>query len=76
MLPQVKTLKISFERALKAIGDDSLIQTLYSLQDQRIIKSFDIEVLIHVDREKSAAIETFFLSEEPRSTAAKKRRID
>ena len=63
--PPTKTLKISFARALEAVGEnESVIETLYSLKDQGVIEDFYVELQIEVDRDKAASIENFFLLQE------------
>jgi hypothetical protein len=73
MPPQTKTVKIGFQQALQACGNESLIDTLYSLIDHNVIRSFEIEVQILVDREKAIAIENFFL-ESPKPTFPTKKK--
>jgi hypothetical protein len=59
---QLKTFSISFEDALKAVGEgESLIGTLYMLQDDGVIDSFEMTVSIKVDRDKATIIEQYFL---------------
>jgi hypothetical protein len=61
-LPKLKTFRIPFEKALEACGEgESLIDTLYTLQDEGAIKQFEVVVEILVDRDKASAIEHYFL---------------
>jgi hypothetical protein len=73
-LPATKTVKVSFERALKACGSESLIETLYVLQDKGVIKSFEIEVQIQVEHSKATSLEQFFLLQETPPTAPTKKK--
>lgn len=62
MQKPLKTFNISFEDALKAVGEgESLVQTLYMLQDEGLIDSFEMTVSIKVDKDKAASLEQYFL---------------
>lgn len=74
LLSQTKTLKVSFEKALKACGDESLIETLYNLQDAKVILGFEIDISIKVDRDKATSIENFFLLQQPLPGIPKKKK--
>jgi hypothetical protein len=52
--------------AVDAVGKgDSLLDILETLQEDKVIRSFDFIVEIKVDRDKAVSLENFFMSKIP-----------
>jgi len=60
-MSQSKLLKISYQQAMEACGDDSVVDTLNTLLDEGSILSYNVMIDIEMDRDKAAAIENLFL---------------
>lgn len=69
-----KLFRISMSEAVKVVGDNDLLDTLETLQDEGVIRSFDFVVEIKVDRDKAVSIENFFLLKDYKPTDIKRKK--